>query len=374
MSNFKSPVVAVIAALAILACVMTPASTMAQCVTPPSGMTNWWPADDNTFDIIGGEHGSLQGGATFDTGRVARAFSLDGTNDFVRVPNDPSAAFNFTGSFTIDAWIFLKANPAEFAPIVSKWNDIGVHQRNYFLAVQVFGGARRLRFDVSGDGLFLGGHSSIIYSADTIPLNTWTHVAGVFNGTTQTLTVYVNGNPSDFFHQFATISAPLVNNEPVLIGAGDLGSNQRDFFNGLIDEVELFNRAITQAEIQSIFNASRGKVIPVGIDIKPGGEPNPINLGSKGKVPVAILSSETFDATTVNVGLVTFAGAPVVTKNNGTFMASFEDVNGDSRPDLLLHFATQSMNLTSSSTDATLNGLTTSGRCISGTDSVKIVP
>lgn len=375
MSNFKSPVVAVCAALALLVCVMTPASTMAQCVTPPSGMTNWWTADGHTFDIIGGEHGSLQGGATFDTGRVLQAFSLDGVNDFVRVPNDPGAAFNFTGSFSIDAWIFLKATSAEFAPIVSKWNDIGVHRRNYFLTAQSFGGFNRLRFDVSADGLFLGGHSSAIVSADVIPLNTWTHVAGVFNGTTHSLTVYVNGHASVLGSDISpTVSAPLVNNEPVLIGAGDLGSNQRDFFKGLIDEVELFNRAISQAEIQSIVNASRGKVIPVGIDIKPGGEPNPINLGSKGKVPVAILSSETFDATTVNVQFVTFAGAPVVTKNNGTFMASFEDVNGDGRPDLVLHFATQSMNLTSSSTDATLTGLTISGRCIAGTDSVKIVP
>ena len=76
---------------------------LARCVTPPSGMTNWWPADNTTFDIVGGEHGTLVGGATYGIGEVEQAFSLNGTEDYVRVPNDPNAAFNFDGSFTIDA-------------------------------------------------------------------------------------------------------------------------------------------------------------------------------------------------------------------------------------------------------------------------------
>jgi len=350
----------------------------AQCVTAPTGMTNWWPADSNTFDIIGGQHGTLQGGASFGTGKVDKAFSLDGSDDYVLVPNNPAAAFNFGGSFSIDAWIFLKAAPPEFSPIVSKWNDIpfGNNNRSYFLAIQPFnGGPLRVRFDVSADGQFLGTHSSAIVSNDIVPLNTWTHIAGVFDGTTHSLTVYVNGHPSVFAQSIANISAPFVNNEPVLIGAGDLGSNVRDFFNGLIDEVELFNRPLTQAEIQSIVNAgSFGKTIPISINIKVGGVPNSINLGSKGNVPVAVLSTETFDASTLILSSVSFAGAPIQARNNGTLMASFTDVNGDGGPDLILHFDTQSLNLTKTSAEATLTGMTTNGRCVSGSDSVNIVP
>jgi len=351
--------------------------TNAQCVTAPAGMTNWWPADDNAFDIIGGQHGTLQGGATFDTGEVVRAFSLDGTDDYVLVPNNASASFNFNGSFSIDAWVYLRAGSTEFAPIVSKWNDIpfGNDQRSYFLAVEPFGGAQRLRFDVSADGKFLGGHSSLKISSDVIPFNTWTHVAGVFDGPTHSLSVYVNGHASVFAFADSTVSAPFVNNEPVLIGAGDLGSNVRDFFNGRIDEVELFNRALSQAEIQSIINAgSSGKTMPITIDIKPDGVPNSINLGSKGNVPVAVLSTETFAAASLLVGSIRFAGAPVQARKNGTLMASFEDVNGDGRPDLVLHFDTQALGLNSSSTTATLTGSTNTGRCVSGTDSVNIVP
>jgi hypothetical protein len=338
-------------------------------------MTNWWTGDDNVFDIIGGQHGTLQGGATFAAGKVAKAFSLNGTSGYVLVPHNPDASFNFAGSFSIDAWIYLKSEPAEFAPIVSKWNDLGVHHRSYFMAVQKYGGALRLRFDVSANGLFLGGQSSIVISSDTIPLNTWTHVTGVFDGGTHTLTVYVNGHPSQFAAAYSNVTAPFVTNEPILIGAGDLGSNVRDYFHGEIDEVELFDRALTQGEIQSLVNAGgAGKTIPVKIDIKPDGEPNSINLGSNGNVPVAILSTEVFDAATVNPATLHLAGAPVKEKNNGKLMASLEDVNGDGRLDLVVHIVTKSLLLNNASTTATLTGLTQNGRCISGSDSVNIVP
>jgi hypothetical protein len=343
-------------------------------------MTDWWTADMNTFDIVGGYNGTLENGAGYGSGKVAQAFALDGTNDFVLVPNDPAAPFNFTGSFSVDAWVFLNTAPQQFAPIVSKWNDIGVENRSYFLAIDtrvLNDGVPRLRFDVSQDGQFVNGHSSIRISNVEFPTNAWTHVAGVFNGTTHGLDIYINGQLANGQSNISpTVTAPFTTTEPLLIGAGDLGSDTRDFFNGKIDEVELFNRALTASDIQTIYNAgASGKTIPITIDIKPGDDgPNPINLRSKGRVPVAVLSTSTFDATTLDISSIRFAGAPVNSRMNGTFQYSFEDVNFDGLPDLVLHFATQMLVLDSSSTSATLTGTTTNGRCVSGTDSVRIVP
>jgi len=111
------------------------------------------------------------------------------------------------------------------------------------------------------------------------------------------------------------------------------------------------------------------------IDIKPGSDPNSINLKSKGKVPVAILSSEVFDATTVDPSTVKLADAQVAVKGKkGKLMASVEDVNGDGLDDLVLHFNTQELNLTKDSTEAVLIGETFDGMSIIGSDSVNIVP
>ncbi len=112
----------------------------------------------------------------------------------------------------------------------------------------------------------------------------------------------------------------------------------------------------------------------VEIDIKPGSETNPINLGSNGKIPVAILSHATFDATTVDPLTVTLADAQVRVKGNGTAQTSEEDVNGDGRTDLVMHIDTEGLQLTGEATSATLEGHTTTGQLIKGTDVVTVVP
>lgn len=109
-------------------------------------------------------------------------------------------------------------------------------------------------------------------------------------------------------------------------------------------------------------------IIAVSIDIKPFSFPNSINRKSKGKVPVAILSSLTFDATTVDRNSVVFAGASPLPNGN-----SLEDVNSDGLLDLVLHFNTQDLNLHTSDTEARLSGKTLLGLSIEGLDSVRIV-
>jgi hypothetical protein len=113
--------------------------------------------------------------------------------------------------------------------------------------------------------------------------------------------------------------------------------------------------------------------LSVMIDIKPGSYPNSINLGSGGSVPVAIFSTPTFDATTVDPTSVTLAKALVQLKGKGTPMASAEDVNGDGLPDLVVHVSTQALQLTGADVNAVLEGVTTAGVYIRGTDTVRII-
>jgi YVTN family beta-propeller protein len=114
--------------------------------------------------------------------------------------------------------------------------------------------------------------------------------------------------------------------------------------------------------------------ITVAIDIRPGSNPNSINLGSKGNVPVAILSTADFDATTVNPATVTLADAQVTVKGNGTLLASLEDVNADGLTDLVVHVTTAGMSISDGDVEAVLTGETFDGQTIRGSDSVRVVP
>ena len=111
-------------------------------------------------------------------------------------------------------------------------------------------------------------------------------------------------------------------------------------------------------------------VVEVEIDIRPGSDQNSINLGSGGVLPVAILTTDEFDASTVRPASVLLAGA-------ATRRWAMEDVDRDGDLDLLLNFKIQELELDESSTEATLTGETFPrfGRVpIEGTDSVRIVP
>ncbi len=114
-------------------------------------------------------------------------------------------------------------------------------------------------------------------------------------------------------------------------------------------------------------------IVEAVIDIKPGTFPNSLNLKSNGSVPVAILGSEDFDATEVDPASVTLEGASINQNKNGTFQVSLQDVNGDGRLDMVAQFPTRDLLLTSTDTDATLEGQTNDALPFQGTDSVRIV-
>lgn len=122
---------------------------------------------------------------------------------------------------------------------------------------------------------------------------------------------------------------------------------------------------------------------PVEVDVKPGSAENPVNLASFAKLPVALLTTNSFDATTVNPATLTLGDGdgndtPLATRGQGVLMANAEDVDLDGDLDLILHFNTKDLgandDLTETSTVLVLKGLTHDGTPIRGTDAVNVVP
>jgi len=120
--------------------------------------------------------------------------------------------------------------------------------------------------------------------------------------------------------------------------------------------------------------AKEPEEIEIKIDIKPGSDPNPVNPRSKGMVPVAVFSTDNFDATQIDPTTVLLAGAKVATRGKkGKLMSHPEDVDGDGTMDLMLQFAVQSEGVVWVTGQARLSGQTFDGREVEGFDEIVVV-
>jgi N-acetylneuraminic acid mutarotase len=128
-------------------------------------------------------------------------------------------------------------------------------------------------------------------------------------------------------------------------------------------------------DIESLEVYSAGDdVLEVAIDIKPGDSVNSINPGSRGVVPVAILSNPSFDARDVDPGTISLSGASVrVTGNEMKYSCSVQDIDGDGRLDLLCHVETAQLMLQPGDSVAVLEAETYAGQPIRGQDTVRTV-
>lgn len=114
------------------------------------------------------------------------------------------------------------------------------------------------------------------------------------------------------------------------------------------------------------------RVLPLAaaIDIKPGSFSNSINPESAGVIPVALLTTATLDATSVDVGTVAFG--PTGTEATPV-RSSFEDVDRDGDTDVVFHFSTQAARIECGDASALLTGVTSGGQMIEGADSIQTV-
>lgn len=148
------------------------------------------------------------------------------------------------------------------------------------------------------------------------------------------------------------------------------------------DSVNAFNASTDN--IEDIFETISQEICPleVEINIKPGSDPNAINCGSDGGTPVAVLTTSSFDATTVDPSSLRFGAPNEVVAGGGAKIihegGHFEDAQPDSGSkdgdiDFVGHFYTPDTGFTRDDTEGWLVGKTTDGRNIAGKDSVKIV-
>jgi hypothetical protein len=219
------------------------------CVPPPSGMTHWWPADGGADDIVGGNDGALQNGASFGTGKVHQAFSLNGSSQYVDVGN-PIGLQISSGDFTIDAWVRFNSLSTNLSGDMSIMDKI--HNGNNDGWRLIKQSDNRFWFCFGAGSNQCGNSTHTVFSTTTATTNTWYHVTVA--KTSSAFSIYVNGNLED---TRATPGFVDSNTTNLLLGGN---TEQASYLDGFIDETEVFNRALGPDEIAAISNAgSAGK-------------------------------------------------------------------------------------------------------------------
>jgi cysteine-rich repeat protein len=206
----------------------------------PEGMVSYWKFDENSGTFVGDSKDNNDGavsGATWTTDKKvgASAFSFDGANDYIGVPD--SSSLDITDEITVSAWIKASGGFGREVGIVSKRS--GGYWSINFIKLD----SDKIHFGLAIAGADVGAHSNNAIIADT-----WYHVVGTYNGSV--LKVYINGIEEGNY----TYSGQIHTNDYQLkIGWTDWDLK---WWNGSIDEVAIFNRALSETEIQALYDKS----------------------------------------------------------------------------------------------------------------------
>ena len=277
----------------------TPSVTPAPTPTPPNGLVAAYNFNEGSGATVAdasgnGLTGTIQGATWTTGGRYGNALSFNGADSYVDLGNP--TLLRITGSFTLSAWIKAAANPPNDGQIIAKsdtasgWQlkttpDTGPHTFGARITGAVNSPTRR-------------------YSTTVRSLNVWYHVAGVYDATAGTFDLYVNG-VRDNGTLVGTIPSSQINSlVNVNIGRRTGGT----YFNGIIDEVRIYNRALTQAQIQSDMNTPIPSQ-PINISGALSYCPNPVPAPEQ-NVTLTLSGSASSSTTSDSSGNYMFSALP----------------------------------------------------------------
>jgi len=204
------------------------------------GLVALYRANSDANDSAGTNDGTLNNGAGFATGQFGQAFDFDGINDFVQVPDN--ASLDISSTITIAAWVRPEAIGASDGTTGILWKGDSIGSAT--------GQSYAFLWHDSQVAFRLGEGSNIFQTPfAALPLDEFSHIAGTFDGSQMNL--YVNG----ILEAFTTTVPSSINNSSgdLLIGStvtssGFGGDPTRFFFDGQIDDVRIYDNALTQGE------------------------------------------------------------------------------------------------------------------------------
>ena len=213
------------------------------CVNPSTNAVAWWAADGSAYDIARTNLATLRNGAGYGPGVVGQSFSFDGTDDYAEVPSSPS--LKVTGPFSVEGWINYDHLYGSYGSVIFAKGCDAESSVDWAMSVSA---SYKLRPHVyiTGSGWYY------FDCGTTLQPRAWYHIALVYTGTN--LIGYLNGTSDGSIALSGTVQAT---DYSLRIGAYAPvnGSSSKCFFPGKIDELTVYNRALSAAEIGAIYSA-----------------------------------------------------------------------------------------------------------------------
>lgn len=207
-----------------------------------SGLVAAYSFDEGAGTTVGDSSGNANTGTITNatwaaSGKYGRALSFNGTNARVSIPS--SASLNLTTGMTLSAWVNPSVSRTAWSDVIWKADAL------YFLEATSTNGGRPAAGAKNASGTWTNA-----YAPSALPVNTWTHLAATYDGSF--IRLFVNGIQVAATARTGNL---LTSTQPLFIGGNTIYGYH---FAGLIDEVRVYNRALTQAEIQNDMNRPVG--------------------------------------------------------------------------------------------------------------------
>ncbi len=221
----------------------------------PAKPVAYWPANGNTRDVIGKNNGLIVGAVHYqEHQRLGKAFSFDGNHSFIAIEDSPT--FQFQDKLSIELW--MKASPD------NALNSFQGLVASDFFGVEIsygYGGTMGVNFYTSSDdGASWGETSTANGGGAVVTAGQWHHIVGVYDGIKAQL--YIDGKPWGNATPCSGNISPMLPNSYLAIGGEDgrtfCGCTGR-YFKGLLDEVKIYNRALSSFEIQTDYNREKNR-------------------------------------------------------------------------------------------------------------------